>query len=68
MFANCQFSGNTAARNGGAMANHSARLSVMLSWLWTYATYHRSARLITGEVAPPRGQLPLPQQRERKCA
>ena len=45
-----------------------SRLSVMLSWLWTYATYHRSARLITGEVAPPRGQLPLPQQRERKCA
>lgn len=24
------------------------RTSVMLNWLWNYATYHRGARLITG--------------------
>ena len=45
-----------------------SRLSVMLSWLWTYATYHRSARLITGDVMPSRAQPPLPQAQERKCA
>ena len=45
-----------------------SRLSVMLSWLWTYATYQRSARLITGDVMPPRAQPPLPQAQERKCA
>lgn len=27
------------------------RLSVCLSWLWSYLTYQRSARLITGEAA-----------------
>jgi NADH:ubiquinone reductase (H+-translocating) len=45
-----------------------SRFSVMLSWLWTYATYQRSARLITGDVMPPRADQPLPQERERKCA
>jgi NADH dehydrogenase len=44
-----------------------SRVAVTLSWLWGYLTYHRSARLITGEIAsvPPRSlATPL----ERKCA
>ncbi|WP_308514391.1 NAD(P)/FAD-dependent oxidoreductase [Sphingomonas flavescens] len=45
-----------------------SRLSVMISWLWNYATFDRSARLITGEEIlrvpmPPRAR-PI----ERKCA
>jgi NADH dehydrogenase len=44
-----------------------SRLAVTINWLWSYLTYQRSARLITGEIAasqpPPRAQ-PL----ERKCA
>jgi NADH dehydrogenase len=44
-----------------------SRLAVTLNWLWSYVTYQRSARLITGDIAaapqPPRAQ-PL----ERKCA
>jgi NADH dehydrogenase len=44
-----------------------SRASVMLSWLWNYATYQRGARLITGEplaVPPPSAAPAL----ERKCA
>jgi NADH dehydrogenase len=42
-----------------------SRLAVMTSWLWSYVTYQRSARLITGEpsAAPKR-----PAILERKCA
>jgi NADH dehydrogenase len=45
-----------------------SRIAVTVSWLWSYLTYERSARLITGETAPPK---PRPQARptiERKCA
>jgi len=43
------------------------RIVVTMSWLWSYLTYHRNARLITGEIVgvPPRSHAtPL----ERKCA
>jgi len=43
-----------------------SRIAVMTSWLWSYVAYHRSARLITGDVAvqnPPR-----PITLERICA
>ena len=30
------------------------RLAVTLNWLWNYLTYQRSARLITGDIVPPR--------------
>jgi NADH dehydrogenase len=45
-----------------------SRLAVTLNWLWSYLTYQRSARLITGD-AP--AALPLPiraEPLERKCA
>ena len=44
-----------------------SRIAVTLSWLWGYLTYHRSARLITGEIpsVPPRS---LATRLERKCA
>jgi NADH:quinone reductase (non-electrogenic) len=43
-----------------------SRLAVTINWLWSYLTYQRSARLITGEIAasPP----PRTQRLERKCA
>lgn len=44
-----------------------SRLAVTINWLWSYLTYQRSARLITGEIAnaPPQPRAaPL----ERKCA
>lgn len=45
-----------------------SRIAVGISWLWSYATYQRSARLITGELSP----KPTPAKRlttfERKCA
>jgi NADH dehydrogenase len=43
-----------------------SRLAVALAWLWNYATYHRSARLITGEIEPavqPPGAQPLQRKR-----
>lgn len=43
-----------------------SRIAVTLSWLWSYATYHRSARLITGEAAP--AARPNRPHLERKCA
>ena len=43
-----------------------SRISVMTSWLWSYITYRRSARLITGEVAVQQPQKPI--TLERKCA
>ena len=43
-----------------------SRIAVTLSWLWSYATYQRSARLITGEAAP--DALPNKPRLERKCA
>jgi NADH dehydrogenase len=43
-----------------------SRISVMTSWLWSYITYRRSARLITGEVALQ--EPPKPITLERKCA
>src|SRR4030095_12563240 len=37
-----------------------SRISVMTTWLWSYLTYQRSARLITGEaVAHPQPQKPI---------
>jgi NADH dehydrogenase len=44
-----------------------SRIAVMTSWLWSYATYQRSARLITGEPTESR-QPPRPITLERKCA
>jgi NADH dehydrogenase len=44
-----------------------SRLAVSLNWLWNYATYQRSARLITGEIPAPQ-QPPRAHPLERKCA
>ena len=43
-----------------------SRIAVMTSWLWSYVTYQRSARLITGE--PPATAPKRPAILERKCA
>lgn len=40
-----------------------SRLSVAISWLWSYFTYQRSARLIIGESVSP-----IPQSSSRKAA
>jgi NADH dehydrogenase len=45
-----------------------SRMAVTLNWLWNYLTYHRSARLITGEVIAPAMQPRCAQSLERKCA
>ena len=42
-----------------------SRLAVTIAWLWSYLTYHRSARLITGEIAAAPNQ---PRHLEGKCA
>lgn len=42
-----------------------SRLAVSITWLWSYFTYQRSARLITGDIRPGPGVLPIS---ERKCA
>jgi len=34
------------------LTGHRNRVSVGISWLWSYLTYQRGARLITGDVAP----------------
>lgn len=34
------------------LTGHRNRVSVGLTWLWSYLTYQRGARLITGDVAP----------------
>jgi NADH:ubiquinone reductase (H+-translocating) len=34
------------------LTGHRNRISVGISWLWSYLTYQRGARLITGDVAP----------------
>ena len=44
-----------------------SRVAVTLNWLWNYLTYQRSARLITGEIAPT-GQPQNAMAVERKCA
>jgi len=44
-----------------------SRLAVMINWLWTYLTYQRSARLITGEITNSPQQVRA-QPLERKCA
>jgi NADH dehydrogenase len=43
-----------------------SRIAVMISWLWSYITYQRSARLITGDVPAHQPQTPI--TLERKCA
>ena len=43
-----------------------SRLSVTINWLWSYFTFHRSARLITGDE-PFAAPLATPTL-ERKCA
>ncbi|WP_223276374.1 hypothetical protein [Sphingomonas daechungensis] len=45
-----------------------SRIAVGISWLWSYATYQRSARLITGDHPLPPSQPRCPQALERKCA
>jgi NADH dehydrogenase len=45
-----------------------SRIAVMTSWLWSYLTYKRSARLITGEASSAVQQPPRPITLERKCA
>ncbi|WP_395622712.1 NAD(P)/FAD-dependent oxidoreductase [Sphingomonas daechungensis] len=45
-----------------------SRIAVGISWLWSYATYQRSARLITGDHPIPPSQPRRPQALERKCA
>ena len=45
-----------------------SRLAVTLNWLWNYLSYHRSARLITGEVTAPALPPRCTQSLERKCA
>lgn len=45
-----------------------SRIAVGISWLWSYATYQRSARLITGDHPIPPSQPKRPQALERKCA
>lgn len=44
-----------------------SRIAVAISWLWSYATYQRSARLITGEPSTPSQPRRHPAL-ERKCA
>lgn len=42
-----------------------SRISVMTTWLWSYLTYQRSARLITGEAfARPQSQKPITLERK----
>jgi NADH dehydrogenase len=43
-----------------------SRLAVTITWLWSYVTYQRSARLITGETVPDAATASL--ILERKCA
>ena len=45
-----------------------SRIAVAISWLWSYATYQRSARLITGETPPTSRQPRSVPTLERKCA
>ncbi|HET7817082.1 MAG TPA: NAD(P)/FAD-dependent oxidoreductase [Sphingomicrobium sp.] len=45
-----------------------SRIAVAISWLWSYATYQRSARLITGEERLARPPLRSQPASERKCA
>jgi NADH:ubiquinone reductase (H+-translocating) len=44
-----------------------SRIAVTISWLWSYLTYQRSARLITGQ-AEESATTPLLQPITRKCA
>jgi NADH dehydrogenase len=45
-----------------------SRIGVAISWLWNYATYQRSARLITGDLSTPLTQQKRIPALERKCA
>ena len=45
-----------------------SRIAVAISWLWSYATYQRNARLITGEHPSTPTQLKRLPTLERKCA
>jgi NADH dehydrogenase len=45
-----------------------SRIAVAISWLWSYATYQRSARLITGEQPITKTQPKRLPTFERKCA
>jgi NADH:ubiquinone reductase (H+-translocating) len=45
-----------------------SRVAVTITWLWSYLTYQRSARLITGEIADSSPQPIRAQPLERKCA
>ena len=45
-----------------------SRIAVAISWLWSYATYQRSARLITGETTEVPDHRQSPPAFERKCA
>ena len=45
-----------------------SRIAVAISWLWSYLTYQRNARLITGEAPSTQTQSSAYQALERKCA
>ena len=45
-----------------------SRVAVAISWLWSYLTYQRSARLITGDPAPAAIQHQSHPASERRCA
>jgi NADH dehydrogenase len=45
-----------------------SRLAVTINWLWSYITYQRSARLITGEIPLADEKAFHAQPLERKCA
>jgi hypothetical protein len=50
----CGYAGAVVLAASGA-SDHipGNRLAVFLNWAWAWLTYGRSARLITGETAPP---------------
>jgi NADH dehydrogenase len=45
-----------------------SRIAVAISWLWSYSTYQRNARLITGEAPSTQTQSKRLPALERKCA
>lgn len=70
---NLQLSGFTAwliwsVAHIGFLVGFRSRVAVAISWLWSYATYQRSARLITGEATDAPRNRQSPPSFERKCA
>ena len=50
---------------GGNQKRGKNRLVVMINWAWSYVTYRRGARLITGYAAPDAGQALRLQRKSR---